>query len=60
VTAAGRRGGWPGPRKTQKVVPQDPAQVVRVQAYADAYSIKYAEAMRRLVDAGLETAPDHN
>lgn len=49
-----RRGGWPGPRKVQKVTPQDPAQVERVQAYAEAEGIKYAEAMRRLVDAGLE------
>lgn len=51
--AEGRRSGWPGPRKIQKVVPQDPAQVKRVQAYADSLGIKYAEAMRRLVEAGL-------
>ena len=50
---AERRGGWPGPRKIQKVVPQHPDQVVQVQAYADANGITYAEAMRRLVDFGL-------
>jgi len=49
-----RRGGWPGPRKVQKVVPQPPVQVERVQAYADAEGVTYAEAMRRLVDAGLD------
>ena len=48
-----RRGGWPGPRKIQKVVPQHPDQVAAVQAYADREGINYAEAMRRLVDAGL-------
>ena len=51
---AERRGGWPGPRKIQKVTPQPPVQVERVQAYADAEGVTYAEAMRRLVDAGLD------
>lgn len=55
VTAT-RRGGWPGPRKIQKVVPQHPAQVSRVEAYAAALGITYAAAMRDLVDMGLEAA----
>lgn len=49
-----RRGGWPGPRKIQtQPVRQTAEQVEQVQAYADREGIKYAEAMRRLVDAGL-------
>lgn len=50
---ATRRGGWPGPRKVQKVVPQDAEQVEQVQAWADREGVTYAEAMRRLVAAGL-------
>ena len=52
---AERRGGWPGPRKVRKVVPQHPDQVLAVQEYADGEGVTYSEAMRRLVDAGLDT-----
>lgn len=49
-----RRGGWPGPRKIRRVVPQHPDQVAAVQTYADRHGINYAEAMRQLIDAGLD------
>lgn len=49
-----RRGGWPGPRKVQTgPVRQSAEQVAQVQAYAERESVTYAEAIRRLVDAGL-------
>jgi hypothetical protein len=48
-----RRGGWPGPRKIQVVVPFDPAQLAQVEAWAEQQGVKRAEAVRLLVARGL-------
>lgn len=53
MTAA-RRGGWPGPRKTQVVVPFPPDQLARIEAYAQRQGIKRAEAIRRASAVGIE------
>lgn len=54
---AERRGGWPGPRKVQRTIDWPPEQYAAIGAYAKQHGIKFAEAVRRLVAAGLAAAP---
>lgn len=49
-----RRGGWPGPRKVEVNVTLPPDLLAAVEAYATNCSINRSEAIRRLVDAGLD------
>lgn len=51
---AERRGGWPGPRKVQRTVDFPPDQLATIEAYAERHGIKFAEAVRRLIAAGLD------
>lgn len=48
-----RRGGWPGPRKTQIVVPLDPSVVAAVGRIAADEGAKRAGVLRALVTLGL-------